>query len=253
METPPIAVVLVGAKGDANIGAAARAMKNFGLADLRLVRCCRHLTTSAFMYAVDARDVLERARRFATLDAALADCAHAVAFTRRVGKLRRCRMEVADLPAWVADRGGAGGVALVFGREDAGLTSDEVRRCDAICRIPSSGALPSLNLAQAVLVAGYELFGARAAPKRRRTKGAEPVAEEAFVSRRELSRAMKRLDAALDALAYEDTATAPLKRKILHQIERIFGRAGLTPRDVGMVEGLAARIRTVAGKSNAPA
>lgn len=205
------------------------------------------------MYAVDARDVLEKARRFATLDAALADAAHAVAFTRRIGKLRRCRMDAAELPAWIAGRGGAGGVALVFGREDRGLTSAEVRRCDAIVRIPSATALPSLNLAQAVLIAGYELFGTRATAKRRRAKAIEPAAEEAFVPRRELMRAMKRLDAALAALAYADTPTAPLKRKILHQIERIFGRAGLTPRDVGMIEGLAARIRLVAAKSNAPA
>ena len=155
------AVVLVGAAGDANIGAAARAMKNFGLTDLRLVSCCPHLTTAAYMYAVDARDVLESARPFPSLDDALSDRSLAVAFTRRAGKMRRRRMTVSELPGWVAERARRGGLALVFGREDKGLTNDEVRRCDAVVAIPSSPALPSLNLAQSVLVAAYELFGAR--------------------------------------------------------------------------------------------
>ena len=244
------AVVLVGAAGDANIGAAARAMKNFGLADLRLVSCRPHLTKAAYMYAVDARDVLESARLFSTLDDALSDRSLAVAFTRRAGKMRRRRMTVSELPGWVAERARRGGLALVFGREDKGLTNDEVRRCDAVVAIPSSPALPSLNLAQSVLVAAYELFGARGRKGKR--VATERNANEEFVSRREVARVMKRIDLALSALGYEDEPGAALKSKIAHQLERIFGRAGLTERDLGMLRGLSARIGATT-KSAAPA
>ncbi|HPM41375.1 MAG TPA: TrmJ/YjtD family RNA methyltransferase [bacterium] len=247
MAGPKTAVVLVGAAGDANIGAAARAMKNFGLSDLRLVSCCPHLTKAAYMYAVDARDLLESARPFSTLDEALSDRSLAVAFTRRAGKMRRRRMTVSELPGWVAKRGG---LALVFGREDKGLTNDEVRRCDAVVAIPSSPALPSLNLAQSVLVAAYELFGARG--KKGARTAAEKNAKEEFVSRREVARVMKRIGSALSALGYEDEPSSALKSKILHQLERIFGRAGLTARDLGMLKGLSARIGG-AKKSAAPA
>ena len=251
MKKPKIAVVLVGAMGDANIGAVARAMKNFGLCDLRLVECCEHLTKAAYMYAVDARDVLEAARLFPTLNEALAESSTAVAFTRRIGKMRRCRMAVAKLPAWVAGRGGAGKTALVFGREDQGLTNEEVRMCDAIVRIPSSAALPSLNLAQSVLVAAYELFtnapGSSRAGKRPASSG-----EERFVQRREIMRLLRNMNKTLEALGYDDGPPHELRTRILHQLERIFGRAGLTPRDAGMFEGLSARIRTAAGKKPPP-
>jgi len=241
------AVVIAGATGDANIGAAARAMKNFGLRDLRLVACCPHLTKTAYMYAVQARDVLESARVFSTLEDALEESSLAVAFTRRSGKLRRCRMDVSDLPAWVSNRAGKGGVALVFGREDKGLTNAEVRLCDVAVRIPSSSELPSLNLAQSVLVAAYELFRspqmvARAKALNPRAIDGQPVSKESFVSKRDVKRSMRRIESALDALGYEDNPGTLLKNKILHQLERIFGRAGLTPRDAGMLDGLSARI-----------
>lgn len=230
MPRPDIAIVLVGAKGDANIGATARAMKNFGLSDLRLVRCVPHRTETAAMWAVDARDVLDRARRFSSLDEALADRDAAAAFTRRLGKRRKLRMDVAELPAWLGRRTRA---ALVFGREDKGLSNEEVRRCDAIIAIPTADALPSLNLAQSVVIACHELFrlGARALPR------------EEFVPRREVKVLLSRLKETLLALGYDDRPPARLRSRILSRLEHLFGRAGLTPRDVRMIEGLLSRIQ----------
>lgn len=252
-------VVLVGAQGDANIGATARAMKNFGATDLRLVQCVPHRTDTAFMWAVDAADVLDRARRFASLDEALADVSTAVAFTRRLGKLRRKRMTIREAVPWILKKTSSGSAALVFGREDAGLSNEEVRRCDAIVTIPSSAKLPSLNLAQAVLIACYELFcpiRARSLPRatsnQRASAETAMACEETFVPRREVARLLRRLGATLDALGYEDVPRDPLRSKILFQLERLFGRGGLTHRDVGMLEGLTSRIRglrDITGKS----
>lgn len=261
MHLPHIAIVLVGAQGDANIGAAARAMKNFGLSDLRLVQAVPHRTESAYRWAVDARDVLDRARCFATLDEALSDRSVAVAFTRRLGKLRRCRMENAELPAWLEERAGLSGkrgegrtgAALVFGREDKGLSNEEIRRCDAIITIPSAPRLPSLNLAQSVMVACHELFlweKRRASRTRRgaarpRTRRAGDPPHVEFVPRHEVGRLLARLNTMLGRLGYDDRPPARLRSRIIAQLEHLFGRAGLTLRDIRMFEGLSARIQGV--------
>lgn len=225
-----ISIVLVGPKGDANIGAVARAMKNFGLTDLRLVDSVPHLTKTSYMWAVEAKDVLEGAKIFDSLDDALADTHTSVTFTRRLGKRRRRHMDVREAAAWICSRQKAGRMALVFGREDKGLSNDEINRCDVIVTIPSSKKLPSLNLAQAVIIACHEIFSVR-----KRTKG---DSKQKFISKGEIARTLTRLAKTLKFLGY----TGPLKTKILKRFERLFGRAGLDPRDARMFEGLLTRI-----------
>lgn len=231
MRSSSIAIVLVGPQGDANIGATARAMKNFGFFDLRLVQAVPHQTKAAYMWAVDARDVLDGARCFPSLAEALSDRSVAVAFTRRLGKLRRCRMTNAELPAWLEDRAGA---ALVFGREDRGLSNDEVRQCDAIITIPSARKLPSLNLAQSVMIACSELFlwKRRKAPRSRQRTAVK------FVPRREAARLLARLERMLERIGYDDRPPTRLRSRILFQMGQLFGRAGLAGRDIRMFEGL---------------
>lgn len=240
-----ISIILLGVQGQVNIGAAARAMKNFGLRDLRLVGCSIRLTGMARRFAVDARDLLKGAARFATLEEALADTNLAVTFTRRIGRFRRLRMTAREAAAWIGEKSAAGNVALLFGREDRGLSNEEVRQCDAIVTIPSSSALPSLNVAQALLIACYELFvagGSRQSPSRRRRSAPAPAPMELFAPRREVAHVLKRIEEALTALGYDDLPPDLLRSKILFQLRRLFGRAGLTPRDVGMFKGLSARI-----------
>lgn len=232
------AIVLVGPKGDANIGAVARAMKNFDLSDLRIVDGIDHLTKPAYMWAVDAKNILEAASTFTTLDSALAGSTSTVAFTRRLGKLRKQHMEIAEACRWITRRMRNGKVALIFGREDKGLSNDELKRCDITVTIPTSKKLPSMNLAQSVVIACYELFKNT---KHRDPKPSDPQKQE-FLSRQELASLMDRIDEMLASLNYENTAKNPLKSKILHQFGRLFGRAGLTLRDLRMFEGLIARI-----------
>jgi tRNA/rRNA methyltransferase len=237
-----LSIVLSSPQGDANIGAAARAMKNFGFTDLRLVNPVPHLTSPAYTWAVDAKDILEAARVEATLDAALADNAYAVAFTRRIGHFRKRSLALAEAAPMLAARARAGSAALVFGREDKGLSNAEVRRCDAIVEIPTEALLPSLNLAQSVLLACYEV--------RRALGSADASARvgERFVSREEVTPLLRELDAMLARLQYENDPRRRLRSKILAQLEKIFGRSGLTSRDVRMLEGLCARIQqTVKG------
>lgn len=244
-----IAIVLVGPRGDANIGACARAMKNFGLTDLCLVDPIQHITEVAYTWAVGARDVLEKAKIFTTLDDALGEASCAVAFTRRTGRLRRRHMTLDEAAPWIINKAAAGKVSLIFGRESDGLTNNEIKRCDVTVSITTSEALPTLNLAQAVLITCHELYRISCGPIGAGQTLAWPMeghrhdqTEEQFISQRQREDVIRRLNAMLEALGYDDPPSSPLRSKIVHHFERIFGRGGLTRRDAGMMEGLIERI-----------
>ena len=127
---PSLAIVLVSPQGPANIGAAARAMKNFGLGDLRLVDPVPYLNDEAYTWACDAKDLLQAAKVCSSLDEALSDLAFSAAFTRRFGRGRKRHSTLAEASELICQRASDGGAALVFGREDAGLSNDEVARCN---------------------------------------------------------------------------------------------------------------------------
>jgi TrmH family RNA methyltransferase len=152
-------VVLVRPRWASNLGAVARAMKNFGLQRLSLVDVRFSSWTEAWRLAVRAADVLEAAARHATLDDALAG-ARWVVGTTSTPPPGAAVLSPRDLPAAVREHGGA---TLLFGGEQHGLYPDELRRCHAVATIASAPAQPSLNLAQAVCVFAAELF-AGAAP-----------------------------------------------------------------------------------------
>lgn len=234
-----IAIVLVEPYGDANIGQVARAMKNFGLSDLRIVNGVNHLTKQAFMWAVEAADILEGAKTFKNLEDALSDITSAIAFTRRLGKSRKSHMKIGESIPWIAARERKGKIALIFGREDRGLTNEEVRYADLVVTIPTSPKLPSINLAQSVAITCYELFSSKL-KKQKMADDAKTL--QKFISRKEMDGLMIRINKMLAALGYEDTESIPLKTKISAHFKRIFGRAGLTERDMRMFEGLISRI-----------
>jgi tRNA/rRNA methyltransferase len=156
--TGQFVVILVEPQGPANVGMVCRAMKNMGLTRLRLVNPCPLDHPDATKYAVSARDVLEQAEVYPTLVAALADCPVSVATTRRHGKYRQEIFTAAEIVAKVREVVVSNRVALVFGREDSGLTTEEVALCRWQSTIPTADDYGSLNLAQAVLIFCYELF-----------------------------------------------------------------------------------------------
>ena len=150
-----IRVVLVRPQHPGNIGAAARAMKNMGLADLVLVAATPPDVRAAAPMAVHARDVLAAHRRVATLADAIHDCGLVVGTSGRVGGDFQGESPRALAPAMVA-ASAANDVALVFGPEDHGLSNDELIHCHRVLTIPATGVYPSLNLAHAVVICGYE-------------------------------------------------------------------------------------------------
>jgi len=132
-----VAIVLVEPQNPGNVGMVCRAMKNMGLSKLRLVNPCQTDHPEALKFAVSARDLLESASRFSTLREALSDSPFSVATTRRHGKYRQEIFTPEEIAAKIRGAEGGGGVALVFGREDSGLTTDEVALCRWYATIPT--------------------------------------------------------------------------------------------------------------------
>ena len=148
------AIILVGPQLGENIGMAARAMRNFGLADLRIVRPrCRWPNRNAEKTAVGALPLLQSARVFADLGAAIADLRLVYAATARP---REVPKPVSDVRAAAEHiRGQRLPAGILFGREATGLTNDEIALADAVLTIPSDPEFASLNLSHAVAVAAY--------------------------------------------------------------------------------------------------
>ena len=152
--------VLVGTTHSGNIGAAARAIKNMGYAELRLVDCCAHLTKDALARASGADALLHQAISYRTLDEAVADCQAVIGTSARDRHLSvpvmACRNVAEEIVAQAQRLGNAVRTAMVFGRERSGLSNDEMDRCTRLLRIPCNPDFSSLNLGAAVQVVAYE-------------------------------------------------------------------------------------------------
>lgn len=155
-------LILVSPARAENVGAAARAMKTMGFSELRIVDSEVHLDPAARRVAHGATEILDNATRWDSLAAALHDIDFSVATTARsrakfryYGTPQEIQQVLEEKQAWIAS------AALVFGREDSGLTNEELELVDLLTGIPMAGEYPSLNLGQAVMVYCYQLSGLR--------------------------------------------------------------------------------------------
>jgi len=156
-----IRIVLVGTLYSGNVGSVCRAMANMGIRDLVLAgpKLCDNWDDAVRM-AVHAADILEARRVTGTLDEAVSDCAFVVGTTARGGLYRQHVKTPREWAPELLRLAENGKVALVFGREDKGLSNDEIGLCTHLIRIPVQPAYTSLNLSQSVLICCYELYGA---------------------------------------------------------------------------------------------
>lgn len=152
-----VRIVLVETSHSGNIGAVARAMKNMGLGNLWLVNPSSFPDEASYARSAGASDVLDRARVVSSLDEALADCILVMGTSARGRKVPWPVMAPPQAAAMASEHSAKGRVALVFGRENHGLSNDELQRCHYHIHIPSNPDYSSLNLAMAVQVICYEL------------------------------------------------------------------------------------------------
>ncbi|WP_257294066.1 RNA methyltransferase [Endozoicomonas sp. YOMI1] len=152
-----ISIVLVNPSHPGNIGAAARAMKTMRLSQLCLVAPDEFPSGTATALASGADDILGNARVCETLDEALADCQFVVGTSARVRGVSLPLVDPRTCARSIIDEAMTHKVALIFGREDKGLTNEQLRRCHLQVHIPTNEAFSSLNLGAAVQVLCYEL------------------------------------------------------------------------------------------------
>ena len=230
------AFVLFRPQSAGNIGAAARALKNMGFDDLRLVAPGTLNQREAVAMAVHADDVLATAKIYPDLAAALADCSITVGTTSRRGGYRSSAQPLREAAAELGALSHSNRIAIIFGREDRGLTNRELKLCNRLITIPTAPEYPSLNLAQAVVVVAYELMLASSA------SAPTSVAKE-FVSASISDAMLARMADALVAIGFIDEQNPD---HLMFALREIFGRSGLTPREVEILNGMARQIRWVA-------
>lgn len=231
-----IVVVLHEPQDLVNIAHVVRAMKNFGLRDLRLVNPREYEAYRVEGIAHQTQDVLARVRVVPTLEEALADCVHIVGFTARGRTAKRNLQRPREAAAEIVELADAGCVALLFGREDKGLSNEALDRCHRVVTIPSDPAYASLNLAHAVVIMLYELAlarGAEALPFKAPRRVSEPA------DAAELERLFADIARALEAIEFFKTRNADA---VMRTIREIAHRTPLDTREVKLVRAMAIEV-----------
>ena len=228
-----VRLVLVRPENSANVGAVARVVANAGLAGIDLVDPCDWRTVEAWRMAWRSEDLLEQTREFKSIGEAIGEASYVAGLAGRSGMRvepitpRQMAREIAELDEDAK-------VAVVLGCESKGLSEDELCQCQRRVRIPAHPQQPSLNLAQAAMIASYEIFLESGA-------AAEQPLERAPA--KEVERAYTSFKESLLELGFL-TPENPEAR--FSEWRELFGRAGFTPREVRILLALSRKIRNTA-------
>ncbi len=229
-----VTVVLVEPLYVGNLGSVGRAMANFGLRDLVLVRPAEGIFDDPRLAAMARKGVgiVRAARVVDRLEDAVADAQLALGFTTRLGRRRRDGLDLRPAVARAAAETPDARLAAVFGREDGGLTTAELDLCHTLVRIPTDPALPSLNLAHAVGLFAYEVAAARAAA---RPPG--PARVPATVA--ELEGLYSHLERVLRRIGFFEEESPD---RMMNEVRRIASRRLPDPRDVRILRGVLSKV-----------
>jgi TrmH family RNA methyltransferase len=248
-----IRIVLVDTNHPGNIGAAARAMKNMGLADLHLVRPQFFPNPDASARASGADDVLDAARVHERFEDAIADCGLVVGTSARQRHLPWDLVEPRACAERVVQASRAGDVAVVFGAERTGLTNEELARCNLLVTIPTSARYSSLNLAMAVQVIAYELW----LLLRPEASAPRPL-DVPLATAEEMASLYDHLERVLAEIDFQDRTGGG---HLMARIRRLFNRAQLDQNEMNILRGILTAVqgkrrvagsKTAAGASRAP-
>lgn len=241
-----VRIVLVETTHPGNIGAAARAMKNMGLADLALVAPKAFPSEQATARAAGADDVLERATVHDRLVDAIADCRLIFGASARLRSIPWPQVSPRECAALVGRQPPGARTAILFGREHSGLTNEELEHCHFLLHVPSNPVFSSLNVAAAVQIVAYELY----------LTGEKPVSDDVaplLASSEELESFFRHLESMLwDVGFLHGRKSSP---SIMRRLRRIFGRSRIEEREIHLLRGILTtiqhRLRTAATRAKA--
>jgi tRNA/rRNA methyltransferase len=234
-----LAVVLVRPNLPSNLGAVARAAKNLGVTDLRVVEPAAPADEEAHRLASGADDVLSAVRRYEDLPAAIADLPVVVATTSLRGRGRPRDLDLSELPGFLQEIGPTSRVAFLFGPEKSGLKLEELTVASATLTIPTQPDFPTMNLSHAVAVV---LAAARLAATTP-AAGSDP----AWAPARDVQGMVDHWDRALEAIGFYDTGH---RDRTLRDWRRLIAGRPLTDRDVAILRGVANRVLVALRRSS---
>jgi tRNA/rRNA methyltransferase len=230
MDPRLLAVVVARPMLPANLGSVARASKNFGVRDVRLIEPAAATDEDSHRLASGASDVLEGMRRFPSLPLAVADFQAVVATSSLRGRGSHRALTLSELPGFLQGLGQAR-VAFVFGPEKSGLTEEEMSHASVFLRLPTEPDFPTLNVSHAVAVA--------LAATRLAGDGAGKELREPLAKADEIEGAIGHWNRALDAIGFYDTGH---RDRTLRDWRRIVAGRPLSQRDVKILRGVANRV-----------
>jgi len=229
-----IRIVLVETSHPGNIGAAARAIKNMGLAELVLVRPRQFPHPEATARASGADDLLARARVVPDLATALSDCGLVIATTARERDQYFRVLDARTAALRLVSASGEQPVAVVFGAERSGLSNEELNAAHALLRIPANPEYSALNLAMAVQIVAYEILCARRAavpPPPEARAPAEPLATP-----QEMERLYAHLALVLEEIDFRDRTQRGTH--LMNRLRRLLQRAELDTNEANILRGI---------------
>lgn len=232
------AIILMRPQMGENIGAAARAMANFGLSDLRIVAPRDGWPNpKASDTAGKALNIIDDAALFDEPAASVADCQYVLATTSRARAVNMPVLEAREAMVELAARTARGErCAILFGAERTGLENEEVALADAVVTIPVSATYPSLNLGQAVVVLAYEWLMASGEAEAFVRNNAQHTQPAIPATREELHGFFTQFEEALDAV---DFWRVPAKKEgMWRNLRAVFTRAGMTGQEVATWRGI---------------
>lgn len=224
-----IRIVLVNTSHPGNIGAAARAMKTMGLTELYLVSPVSFPDHKADEMAVGANDILKRAHVVTDLEAAIHDCTLVVGTSARERSVSWPTLSPRQFAEQIPQQFAHERIAILFGREQSGLTNEELQRCQLCLHIPVNPDFSSLNIAAAVQVITYELFA-----HLQHVEDSKPL-EEPLATNEELERFFEHLEQVLLEI---DFLKGRPSTKLMIRMRRLFHRARPDIREVNILRGI---------------
>lgn len=237
-----IRIVLVETSHPGNIGGIARAMKNMGLSQLVLVNPREYPSQIASARASSAADVLDNARVVSSLDEALVGAKLVVGASARLRKVSWPQLDVRETAKLALEVAEEGEVALVFGREDSGLSNSELDKCHYLAHIPSNPTYSSLNIGAAVQVFAYECLMATQI-KSVHQKGYQSK----LATTDQLEGFYDHLYQALQDIEFLDPAK---NARFMRRMRRLFNRSQLDVKEIDILRGILTSAQRKAEEAN---